>query len=384
MNAGWLEESRNEYEAVAARGDRESTLACVAGALDRRLREAGPQALVDPWIHALDRELQGGYPDLTAATESRLLAGGLAVLGRRPSHPVLPLWATRAMTLLHGNAHADDAIRAARFVFEYALRAGNFRLVEQVIELTKVRLVESSVTPAIRIAWLESEALRAWLAVEHDAAYRLVAEGLAAAGPEGEQRYAYGLHEQGASAALSAGDLPRADLHLAAMRKTVNPDRAQDVAHGHFLRAARALLGGDASRAAECASACLAVDQETVPAYFNTLWRLGSAHVDIARGETRRAEKSIAEVVARTSGLYWRFLEYSALIHRAWLRLRKGRADAAAADLAHALDAGAAADFRNCDPWWNPQAMAEVMALAQARGIQTDYVARLVAHRPLR
>ena len=75
MNAGWLEEFRKEYAAAAARGEREVVLACVAGTLERLFREAGPQALVDPWIEALDRELQDGYPGLAAAAESRLLAG---------------------------------------------------------------------------------------------------------------------------------------------------------------------------------------------------------------------------------------------------------------------------------------------------------------------
>jgi LuxR family maltose regulon positive regulatory protein len=384
MDSGWLNEYRSAYEAASASGDRPRALACVADLFERLFREAGAQALVDPWIDALDRELRDGYPDLPSAIESRLLAGGLAVLGRRPSHPVLPLWANRVMALLHGDSQADDAVRAARFGFEYALRAGNFRLVDEVIGLTKHRLGESTVTPAIRVAWIESEALRAWLALEHETAFGLVTTGLALAEGDGDRHGAHGLNEQGASAALSAGDLRRADAHLAAADRLTDPTRAQDVAHGHFLQGARALLGGDAERAAECMAACLAIDQETVPAYFRTLWQLGSAHVCIERGELRRAERTLADVLARTSGLYWRFLEFSALLHRAWLRLRQGRNDAAAVDLARALDAGVAAGFRNCDPWWNPAAMAEIMALARARGMHNDYVAELVAHRPLR
>ena len=82
MNAGWLEESRNEYLAIAARGEREAVLACVAGTLERLFPEAGPQALVDPWIQALDRELQDGCAELVAATESRLLTGACADAAR--------------------------------------------------------------------------------------------------------------------------------------------------------------------------------------------------------------------------------------------------------------------------------------------------------------
>lgn len=383
MNVGWMEESRSEYEAATRRGDREAALACVAGALEHLSGESGPQALVDPWIRALDRELQDGYPKLGAAAESRLLAGGLAVLGRRPAHPVLPLWATRANALLKGRSQIDDAIRAGRFAFEYALRAGDFRQADEVIALVKRRLGKSPVSPAIRVEWFESEALRAWLNVEHDLAYRLVAEGLAMAQGEDDRRGAHRLHEQGASAALSAGDLMRADTHLAAIQ-SMPAGRPQDVAHGHFLAAARTLLGGDATGAAEDIAACIVIDRDTVPAYFRTVWRLGNAHVHIACGQIRRAERDLAEVLARASGFYWRFLEFSALIHRAWLRLRQGRADAVAVDLERALEQGAIAGYCTCDPWWNPEAMSEIMDLALARGIQTDYVARLVAHRPLR
>ena len=378
MDVGWLDEARGEYASMAARGDRAAALACVATVLERLYRDAGPQALADPWIDALDAQLERGYAELDAATESRLLAGGLAVLGRRPSHPVLPVWALRAMAQLRGDGRADDAIRAARFAFEYALRSGNFRTVGDVIAHAKHRLDAGGVSPAIRVAWLESMALYAWLCAEHADAYRLVDEGLAVAERELKPRDAYGLHEQGASAALSAGDLARADRHFDGMRRTLEAGRAQDVGHGHFLAGARALLGGDERLAAERIAACRAIGPEKVPAYFATLWRLGSAHVRVARGEWRPAERDLAEVIARAGGLYWRFLEFSALIDRAWLRIRQGRPDAATADLARALATGAAAGYRNCDPWWNPVTMAEVAALARERDLQPEYVALLV------
>jgi hypothetical protein len=71
-------------------------------------------------------------------------------------------------------------------------------------------------------------------------------------------------------------------------------------------------------------------------------------------------------VLGRASSHYWSFLRFSALLSRTWLRLREGRPAEAAEDLRVALSLAVIGRFRNCDPWWDPEAMVEIARFAQS------------------
>jgi hypothetical protein len=210
----------------------------------------------------------------------------------------------------------------------------------------------------MRRGWLEADALAAWLAGDHARAQRSVREGSA-------DGAGYAAWEQGASAAISAGDVREADRCLGAMATTLDPRRTQDVAHMHFLNGARQRIGGDDAAAARRLDACLAEDRTNVPAYFLTLWQLGHAHLLVAGGHARAAGAALAIVLGRASSHYWSFLRFSALLSRTWLRLREGRVAEAAEDLRVALSLAVIGRFGNCDPWWDPETIADIARFAQ-------------------
>ncbi|HEX6137780.1 MAG TPA: hypothetical protein VF059_08985, partial [Casimicrobiaceae bacterium] len=259
------------------------------------------------------------------------------------------------------------------FSFEYAVRGGNFRLAREIVQ--RVRTLAADANAEARLSWLESEALEAWLSGEHARARRAVAEALAA----GER---YAAWEQGASAALSEGNLAQADACLDGMARTLDPRRMQDVAHRAFLAAARARLGGDNAAADERLDACLRLDATNVPAYFTTLWALGRAHVDVACGRYRRAAAQLGIVLALAATHYWAFLQFSALMSRTWLRIRQGRGTEACRDLQAALALARSGSYRNCDPWWDPEAIEDIVRHARDAEHDRGALAVLVARSP--
>jgi hypothetical protein len=270
----------------------------------------------------------------------------------------LPLWHARALAVLRDPARlADEAISAAHFAFEFAVRSGSFALAQEIVDRVRTRIPLASV--AMRRGWLEADALAAWLAGDHARAQRSVREAIA-------DGAGYAAWEQGASAAISAGDLREADRCLGAMATTLDPRRTQDVAHMHFLNGARRRIGGDDDGAVRHIDACLAEDRTNIPVYFVTLWELGHAHLMIAGGHARAAGTRLAVVLGRASSHYWSFLRFSALLSRTWLRLREGRPAEAAEDLRVALSLAVIGRFRNCDPWWDPEAMVEIARFAQS------------------
>jgi len=355
-------DARSAYVAGRARSDAPAEVRAVADAITVLFRERGPGPWIDEWVDALDAALARGYPRLPADVESRLLHAALAILGRWPSHPALPLLASRAERLLDDSGTtAPDAARAAGFLFEFAIRGGNFGLADRVVARADARLATPAADPRIVVDWLEARALHAWLVADHAAARAAVGRALALAAQAGLPE-PYGVHEQGASAAISAGELRDADDHLAAMRRLLNRSRDQDVGHLAFLEAAQAALRGDLALARERIDGALAVGAESVPAYFATLWCLGGVHVAIAGGRLRDAERTIAGVLARASASYWRYLQYSALLQRAWLRVRQRRPDAAGEDVRRAIALARDLGYRGTDPWWSPALAAELAA----------------------
>lgn len=370
----WLPRAMADYDARIRAGDEAGSLAIVASALQQLHQEAGAPPEMDPWIDTLDRHLASAGMTVPPELESEIFAAALGVLARRPSHPALPLWLARAQAKLRDATEPDKALRAAHFAFEYALRAGNFALARDL--LRQARNHSAGAAASVRIAWLEAEALQAWLAAEHSRARAAVAEALAAGG-------GYGTWEQGASAALSEGDLAHADVCLAEMARTLDHGRSQDVAHYAFLGGARAALGGDAALAQDRLEACMAVDATRIPAYFGTLWQLGEAHVAVESGKHRRAARALTETLGRATTMYWRFLQFSVLMTRTWLRVREKRNDDALADLRAALALSRTNGYRNCDPWWNPGAMDEIRRFARPRQHDREALDTLLARLPV-
>jgi len=351
----WQAQAIDEHRSLVASGRFSAAVECSARAIERLHVKLGAPPAIDGWVERLDAGLSHCDPD-DPVVEAALLRASLGILARRPRHPALPLWHERALAVLRDPAKAaDDAIVAAHFAFEYAVRSGNFALAQEIVDRARIRSALASM--ATRRSWLEAEALAAWLAGDSVRAQHAVREAIA-------DGAGYAAWEQGASAAISAGDLQEADRCLRAMEASIDRRRTQDVAHMHFLNGARRRIGGDDAGASRHLGACLAEDRTNVPVFFSTLWQLGHAHLLIAGGHPRAANAVLAVVLGLASSHYWSFLRFSALLSRTWLRLREGRVDEAAHDLRVALSLAVVGRFRNCDPWWDAEAIADIARFA--------------------
>jgi hypothetical protein len=358
------------HRSLVANGDVRGALACAVDTLERLHLDFGAPPAMDGWIDAFDGHL-GHAADCFDDLDPFLFQAGLAVLGRQPTHPALPLWHARALAFVRTHVdRIDDVTRAANFAFEYAVRAGNFVQAREIV--VEARRHGAAASPELRCAWLEAEALEAWLSGEHARARRAVAESLANGG-------GYAAFEQGTSASLSEGDLAAADTYIEGMARMLDARRTQDVAHSRFLAGARARLGNDNAGARERLEACLAVDATNVPPYFTTLWQLGAAHADVASGRHRRARTTLGIVLARAASHYWGFLRFSVLMSRTWLGIREARRAEALADLGAALVLADAGGYRNCDPWWDPEAIDDIARFARGTPHDGATLAALVA-----
>jgi hypothetical protein len=368
----WQAQAITEHQRLVASYRPSAALRLAARALERLYRDLGAPPAILGWLDLLEADLAAAGSD-PAVVDVAVFHAGLAVLGRCPRHPALPLWHARALAALaHARIAPDDALAAAHFAFEYAIRAGNFVQAREIVTLAQTFIANA--TPDVRRAWREAEALEAWLSCDFPRARAAVHESLAAGG-------GYTAWEQGASAALAEGDRTFAAQCLAAMTRTIDVQRTQDVAHMRFLRGVHARLDGHDFDAGNHLVACLAQDRSNVPDFFVTLWQLGHAHLAVARGQTRTAASVLAVVLARASTHYWTFLRFSALLSRTWLRIRQHRAGEAFDDLAQALTLVRSGGYRTCDPWWDPEAIDEIARFAQTGHHDAATLQQLVSHK---
>jgi LuxR family maltose regulon positive regulatory protein len=181
--------------------------------------------------------------------------------------------------------------------------------------------------------------------------------------------------------ALSMGDLQRAEERIESME--ARPMRPYDLAFVHRLRSGLALLHGDFALAEREARACLDMTERAGTPFQSAFARIGLAQALIERNEQAAAREQLAQIkrfAAEAQALAFAFWSGLAESH-SWLR--EGDEAKAQAVLRAALVIGRSHDYMNAHPYWLPQVMSRLCAFALERGIEPEYVTRLIKRRGL-
>ena len=326
----------------------------------------------DAAIGQLDDWLARGYePPPAAREEARLIIAGRWMLNGRPDHPVIAVWAARAMQLLRELDDEPTAVLLAAFKFEHLVRAGDLgdagRLVAELWDRT-------ASNPSARLAWLPSAALFLWLSGRAEAALAALQPAI---DDEAAPELRYALLEQAASAALAKSDIAACVGFLERARPLEGTLPAQDLAHLWFLRAGAAAIAGEPVSAAEAMDRCQQHARDVDAHFFKALWRLGAEVVRLKSGQARRAERELSDLLGDVVVMRARYLEWSVRLSRAAARMALERYPAAEADLAAALRIAAECGYVNCDPWGVTPRIRAVLQYASERGIEAR-CARLI------
>jgi hypothetical protein len=348
------------------------------GALVRALGSAqtGDRAARDLAIEHLDRWLARGYePPLPAAEEARLIASARWLLNDRPDHPVIPVWAARALPVLHELDDRALSALLASFFFEYSIRIGDFASAGGLVAEIWDRTASDW---SARVTWLPSAALYLWLSGRSEAALAALAPALDDASLAPRMRYE--LLEQAASAALAGGDIKRCRDYLALADPLLTHLSQQERAHIWFLRAGAAAMANEIESAVEAMARCEDVGRDVDARFFNALWRLGAALVRLGADQPRHAERDLSNLLGDVVLMRARYLEWSVRLARATARFALSRRPAAEADLAAALRVAGENGYVNCDPWGLMPAQRSLLAFAVERGIEARTARAILAH----
>lgn len=360
-----------------ARGDRLGELLCLAAIIEGYYVDEGPLDPMDHWIEALVERLpaDGAWP--SDDVEASVMACGVGIRLRAPSHPLLAAWAVRGAVLIRRLAPGAGRIRLATFLAQYHLWRGEFGRTGLIVDAMP-GLALQGLLPGEALVWLDAVANYARYTAQHQRAREAIDTALGLARQHGLQQRAYALHAYGASVALAAHDLARAQTHVDGMRPLLDQGTQVDQTHYWHYQAGLALLRGDVVRAAELARTALENSGE-----IGGPTRLATHHLSLGQVLLRAGDHAAALVCFDQALALARSMDASLLVFTAWLMrgaclLHLDRPADAAQALRSAWAEGARRDFRITAVWWLPDVVGEAARAAIEQGIETTHVQRFV------
>jgi len=376
-----VEQARSRFEAsfaaFAARDDRAGELLCIAAIIESFYVEEGPLDPLDRWIKALGERLPADDHWPSDEVEATVIASGVAIRLRNPSHPLLAAWATRGASLMRRLKPGAARLKLASFLAQYHLWRGEFARCGLIVDAMPGLALHGTL-PGEALVWLDAVANYARYTAQHQRAREAIDAALHLVRAHGLRQRAYALHAYGASVALAAHDLTRAQTHVEAMRPLLEGATQADQTHYWHYLAGLTLLRGDTTGAIELARTALHNSSEIGGPTRMATHALSLGQALLRSGDDTAALECFYSALETARQMDAALLSFTASLMSSACLLHLGRTADATQALRSAWSEGARRDFRITAVWWLPEVVGETAQAAIERGIETPYVRRFV------
>ncbi|MGE0081316.1 MAG: BTAD domain-containing putative transcriptional regulator [Thiohalomonadaceae bacterium] len=376
------------YTLFETRDDLTGMLESWIGVIDALVVDMCDLGSAVPWIRRFET-LHPRHPQFpNAELEARVVAALLTALTWHfPQRPETSAWAERARHLAmetHDQTLQSRLLHPLAVYYEWTgqpARAG------ELIAPLRALARTPQVTPLVALNVTFTLGIIHWIRGDK-AAEALFEEGLALAARTGVHVMDAHLAAGAVYAALSEGDLARAEVKLTLMQQMLAlGNRKFDRAHFHLLCAWRELLAGRAEQAVKEGRQALEGLIEVGAAFPEGMCRFVYAQALHLAGERTHAWRELTElerVAVSLGSPSLLFLHHTAA---AWFSLNEERADAVER-LRTLMDYGRAVWDVTEFGWqplfgWQPQALAALCAQALRHDIHPGYACALIASRRL-
>mgnify|MGYP001176876927 FL=1 len=390
----WAASCRLMFDPPAARADFERAYALFGDAGDlagRWLSWAGiaesfvfgwdSLADFDPWIDELDNLLAEGRGFPSPAVEARTLAGGVALMLHRPDHPLLPIWADRALMLLRSRQTKDHVATLAHFAGFHDMWRGHTQALDAVLEAA--RASDAPMPPLGRILLGLLELVLANFRGDRPRVEASFAAALAVATEHGVHVMDAPLIQNAALAALAGGDANRLAELIGMARPILMPGRWLEASFQEYLEAGLALLLGDVVKARVFADRAAAlVEGQGMPLLMMHIC-LFETHLDILEGKYEAAAGKLPILLQDARQARCDIYIAASRFGQAHVALMTGDAAKAVEALREALAIGARWNYGHLFLYAAPEAESLLCAQALQADIESGHVRRLIAARGL-
>lgn len=362
---------------------------CWAGIAETFVFDWDSLAGFDPWIEELEslRRRRGGA--LSPEIEARALAGGVALMFRRPDHPLLQVWAERALTLIRSRQAVPHTANLALFAGCYHTWRGHTQALDAVLQAA--RTTDAPMSPLGRILLGLLELVLANFRGDAAGVEAALAATLAISTEHGVHVMDVPVIQNACLAALARGDADRLETLIHMAQPRLVPGRWLERALQTYLEAGLALLRGDLARAREGVdNTNLLIGGQGMP-LLEIHSRLFLAHLDIREGRVATARAALEALLRQARTARCDLYTAAILLTRARLGLDaiaagvEGREDKAALaeTLREGLALGARWGYGHLFLYADPEAEGRLCAFALEADIEACYVRRLIQTRNL-
>ncbi|NOT12603.1 MAG: hypothetical protein HOP23_12335 [Methylococcaceae bacterium] len=338
---------------------------------------------VDAWLPEMEVLYARHGASLPPEIEAQVLAAGIGIFYRHPGHPLLPIWARRALQLLTSPGFKpNEQMPASDFVVVYYLHKGDMEASAQALDAIRTCMELNETPPVITISLAAYSTIYAVQSADHDAACRHVDNGLTIARAQGINVFDAILYGLLVHAHLSAGNGEQAEAALLHMEKLRLHWRRIDNSFVHYLRSGLCLLRGEAAGALDAVKASMAITEATGTPLQHNFGRIGLIHALIGLGDFDAAKRELAILHEFADEMPSYIFGFNALLAECHLALKSTASGAELlAAIGKAFAHGRQHGYMNAHPFWLPEFMSELCGIALQHDIETDYVIRLVHKR---
>lgn len=335
----------------------------------------------DPWIAELETLLAGhrGFP--TPEVEARALAGGVALMFRRPDHPLLSIWAERALALIRARQALPFTATLAHFAGFYYMWRGHTQALDAVLDAAHAVDVPMPPLGSILLGLLEL--VSANFRGDTPAVEAAFSATLAIATEHGVHVMDAPLIQNAGLAALARGDAERLHELIRMAQPVLLPGRWLETSLQEYLEAGLALLRGDPVKARAGTHRSIALISGQGMPLLIAHTGLFQAHLDILEGRRQAARATLRALLEEARAARCDLYVAAARLTEAHIDLDEGHTTTATEALREALAIGAHWGYGHLFLYSAPEAEGRLCAFALEADIEPCYVRRLIQTRGL-
>lgn len=365
------------YAGFEAAGDALGQCLSWSGVADSFLYAWDDFTGLDPWIARLEDLFENlpafSSPDIELRVSNSALG---ALLWRQPQHARLPLLITRLEVLLLQTTDHTLRVMVGTNLLNYHTWRSDLN--KSLSLIARLHLNVNPQSPRLLILWQwVNENTCYWVTGDFEGCARLAAKGIEFGGHHGILIFEFAFLTQSIFALIGSSELTRAAEALTRAEALLNPQRRLDVAHFHFVAGWLALRQGDVVGAEYHARLAVSLTDLMGAVFPRALSQIALAQVLIMREEYPAARPYLNEAHRLGREMDTAAAEYMALLSEAYLALRGQDEPQALRLLREALALGRACRIIN-PPWWMPELMSPLLALALKAGIEVEFARELI------
>lgn len=373
------------HAGFAGQEESDGQLRSACGAILAILTEWDDFSALDRWIAALDAQVEGTPPAVSAEAEALVVLAMLgALLFRQPQHPAMVHWEAHAERLIRDSGtEISLRIDIGNVLVHWQYWKGDLAAATHTTDII-AQLVEAGGSATLpRLFSAMNQAIHDWHTADFDHCLASITDGLALAAEMDIHLLDDRLLAQGVYASLAREDFPTARRLLDQMKPVLRKGRRLAISHYHYLCSNYHLITGELELARHHGQRALEINAQVGTPFPEALAGFTLAQIDFAMGEQQSAANLLARGQQAAREIGSRTLELLYELISGWCCLQLQQNEAALCHLRRGLTLQRRMGFSSF-PGWRNTLMKPLLLLALEQDIEPVLVAKLIEKHGLR